>query len=64
MKQVGVDRGCMEFREMRKRQDGTEDAMTKAIRAWLQCPRDKRPSSQALGKRIAEIADIYNLLDM
>lgn len=64
MEQVGIDRECMEFRAVRKRQEGTEEAMVKAIRAWLQCPREKRPSSQGLGKRITEIADIYNVLDM
>jgi hypothetical protein len=30
--------------------------MHTAIRAWLSCPAEKRPSAQALGQRIAEIA--------
>lgn len=33
-----------------------EADMRLAIRAWLKCPADKRPSPQALGLRIAEIA--------
>jgi hypothetical protein len=27
-----------------------------AIRVWRECPKDRRPSPEALGKRIAEIA--------
>lgn len=27
-----------------------------AIRAWMECPVEKRPSPQALGQRIADIA--------
>jgi hypothetical protein len=27
-----------------------------AIKTWLECPPEKRPSPQALGQRIAEIA--------
>jgi hypothetical protein len=30
--------------------------MRSAIRVWLQCPVDRRPSPQALGARIADIA--------
>jgi hypothetical protein len=33
-----------------------EDQMRSAIRVWLQCPVDRRPSPQALGARIADIA--------
>jgi hypothetical protein len=33
-----------------------EDEMHSAIRAWLRCPPDRRPSAHALGVRIAEIA--------
>lgn len=33
-----------------------EAEMRLAIRAWLKCPVDKRPSAAALGQRIAEIA--------
>jgi len=33
------------------------DEMLAAIRAWLDCPAEKRPSSTALGIRIAAIAD-------
>jgi hypothetical protein len=33
-----------------------EDQMRAAIRAWLCCPPDRRPSPRALGARIAEIA--------
>lgn len=27
-----------------------------AIRAWRECPKERRPSPEALGKRVAEIA--------
>lgn len=30
--------------------------MQAAIAAWLECPKDRRPSADALGKRVAEIA--------
>lgn len=33
-----------------------EADMRLAIRAWLKCPAEKRPSAQALGERIASIA--------
>jgi hypothetical protein len=33
--------------------------MRKAIRAWLKCPPDKRPTPQALGQRIADIASAH-----
>lgn len=33
-----------------------EDEMRAAIRAWLTCPVEKRPSPQSLGERIAGIA--------
>ena len=33
-----------------------EDEMRAAIRGWLRCPPDLRPSPRALGLRIAEIA--------
>lgn len=36
--------------------DGAEALMHQAIRIWLSCPAEKRPSPQALGMRIAEIA--------
>jgi hypothetical protein len=32
------------------------DQMRAAIGEWLRCPPDRRPSSRALGLRIAEIA--------
>lgn len=34
----------------------SEAEMLTAIRVWLECPVDKRPSPAALGQRIAEIA--------
>lgn len=33
-----------------------EAEIRRAIRAWLKCPTEKRPSPAALGQRIAEIA--------
>lgn len=27
-----------------------------AVRAWRECPKERRPSAEALGKRVAEIA--------
>lgn len=33
-----------------------EAEMRLAIKAWLRCPADKRPSPAALGQRIADIA--------
>lgn len=30
--------------------------MHSAVRVWLECPADRRPSAWALGKRIEEIA--------
>jgi hypothetical protein len=33
-----------------------EDQMRAAIRGWLHCSPDRRPSARALGARIAEIA--------
>jgi hypothetical protein len=34
-----------------------ETEMVSAIRAWLNCSADKRPSARALGERIAQIAE-------
>jgi hypothetical protein len=36
--------------------DLAEAEMLRAIRAWLRCPAEKRPSAAALGQRIAAIA--------
>lgn len=33
-----------------------EDEMHQAIRVWSECPPEKRPTAEALGQRIAEIA--------
>ena len=33
-----------------------EDQMRAAVRGWLRCAPDRRPSPRALGLRIAEIA--------
>jgi hypothetical protein len=33
-----------------------ETEMILAIRAWLNCPAEKRPSARSLGERIAQIA--------
>ena len=33
-----------------------EVELYQAIKAWLECPPEKRPTAQALGQRIAEIA--------
>jgi len=30
--------------------------MDAAIAAWIECPKERRPSPEALGKRVAEIA--------
>lgn len=35
---------------------GSEGEMHAAIKAWLDCPKEKRPSAAALGKRIEDIA--------
>jgi hypothetical protein len=42
----------------------SEADMRLAIRAWLKCPVEKRPSPAALGQRIADIAAAYNELGM
>lgn len=38
-----------------------EADMRLAIRAWLKCQPEKRPTPQALGKRIEDIAATYSL---
>lgn len=37
-----------------------EAEMRLAIKAWLKCPVDKRPTPAALGQRIAEIASAFS----
>lgn len=37
-----------------------QDQINSAIRVWLECPVDKRPSAQALGIRVAEIAALHS----
>ena len=39
---------------------GIEAEMRAAIKAWLDCPAEKRPTPAALGQRIAEIASTFN----
>jgi len=36
-----------------------EVEMRKAISAWLGCPAEKRPTPQALGQRVADIASAH-----
>ncbi len=38
-----------------------ESEMHSATTAWLECPIEKRPSAEALGKRIADIASGWRL---
>lgn len=38
------------------RREAAELQMLAAIKVWLDCPADRRPSPQALGMRIADIA--------
>jgi non-ribosomal peptide synthetase component F len=37
-------------------EQAAEHELHQAIRVWLECPADKRPSPEALGERIVEIA--------
>lgn len=58
---AGQARGITEAREALERHPpllAPEDEMRAAIRAWIECPADKRPSPTALGQRIEMIATI------
>ena len=39
-----------------QRRERLEVELYQAIKAWLECEPEKRPSAQSLGQRIAEIA--------
>lgn len=49
-----ADRGRVAFERAKVQADAKI-----AIQAWLKCPREKRPSAEALGQRITEIARTY-----
>jgi hypothetical protein len=38
--------------------DLADDQIRRAVDAWIRCPANKRPSAEALGTRVAEIASL------
>jgi hypothetical protein len=51
-----LESNAIKMQEIFRKAEAEAD-MRLAIKAWLKCPEEKRPSPAALGQRIAEIAN-------